>query len=610
MQDRVSYYNLCGKMELYQAVHAAPPARFAAWLTALLLAWLAMLAGTAPAPAATIIVNANGYSLDAAGRVERLRGLVIGDDGRILRVLRRGDAEPKAQPGDFRLDARGRTLLPGLIDAHGHVLALGEGLLHVDLSATRSLEEALEAVRAHAAANPARKWILGRGWNQVRWGLGRFPTAAELDRAVSDRPVALSRIDGHALWVNTAALKAGGVTAATRDPAGGRIERGPGGAPSGVLVDAAETLVTRHIPPATPGEQEAALAAALTLMARLGLTGVHDMGVTPEAWRLYRMFGDEGRLSVRVTGYAAGIEAMEAIAPLRPTPWLNEDRLRLVGVKLYADGALGSRGAWLKAPYSDDPGNRGLRFHDDTRLRNMVSRANFLGLQVALHAIGDAANAQALDAFAEVLPAYGQRLRNRIEHAQLLDPADIPRFAALGVVASVQPTHATSDKAMAGARVGEARLAGAYAWRALLDSGARMAFGSDFPVEPAEPLFGLHAAITRQDRDGQPPGGWRADQKVTRAEALAGFTSWAAWAGHAETRVGRLAPGFWADFVLLDGDPMDAPAEEIWRIGVVETWVGGRRVFQRDPAEAAGTPGAGPAATERAAPAAVPPPVP
>lgn len=581
-------------------------ARIGAALAGLLLALLAL---AAPAAAATIIANANGYTIDAEGGVQRLTGLVIDDSGRILRILRRGDPEPRPQPGDFRLDAGGRTLLPGLIDAHGHVMALGEGALHVDLAGTRSLEEALDRVRAHAAANPTRKWILGRGWNQVTWGLGRFPTAAELDRAVADRPVALARVDGHALWVNTAALRAGGVTAATKDPPGGRIERGTGGAPAGVLVDAAEALVTRHIPPATPGEQEAALAKALEIMARVGLTGVHDMGVTPEAWRLYRMFGDEGRLTARITGYAAGIEAMEAIAPLRPTPWLYGDRLRLIGVKLYGDGALGSRGAWLKAPYSDDARNSGLRFHDDTRLRNMVSRANFLGHQVALHAIGDAANAQALDAFAEVLPAYGERFRNRIEHAQVLDPADIPRFKALGVVASVQPTHATSDKAMAGDRLGEARLSGAYAWRTLLDSGARLAFGSDFPVEPPEPLSGLHAAVTRQDRDGAPPGGWRPGEKVTRAEALAGFTTWAAWAGHADTRVGRLAPGLWADFILLDGDPMDAPDDQIWRIGVTETWVGGKRVFQRG-AAAAG-PVAGPAAGEaNDAVRAPPPPIP
>jgi hypothetical protein len=558
-------------------------ARIGAWLARLLV----LFAVAPPAPAATIVANANGYTIDREGRVERLTGLVIDDSGRIARVLRRGDPEPRPQAGDFRLDAQGKTLLPGLIDAHGHVLALGEGALHVDLADTRSLAEALDRVRAHAAAHPARAWILGRGWNQVRWGLGRFPTAAELDAAVADRPVALARVDGHALWANTAALRAGGVTAATRDPPGGRIERGPGGAPTGVLVDAAEALVTRRIPPATPAEQEAALTRALEIMARVGLTGAHDMGVTPEAWRLYRMFGDEGRLTARITGYAAGMEAVEAIAPLRPTPWLYDDRLRLIGVKLYGDGALGSRGAWLKAPYGDDPKNSGLRFHDDARIRNMVSRANFLGHQVALHAIGDAANAQALDAFAEVLPTYGDGFRNRIEHAQVLDPADIPRFKALGVVASVQPTHATSDKAMAGDRLGEARLAGAYAWAALIASGARVAFGSDFPVEPPEPLFGLHAAVTRQNRDGAPPGGWRPQEKVTRAQALAGFTAWAAWAGHAETRVGRLAPGLWADFVLLDGDPMDAPEGELWRIGVAETWVAGKRVFQRGAAPAA-----------------------
>jgi predicted amidohydrolase YtcJ len=328
---------------------------------------------------------------------------------------------------------------------------------------------------------------------------------------------------------------------------------------------------------------EKALEAGLKHLASLGLTGVHDMGVTPEAWALYRSFGDDGRLTLRITGYAAGMAAMEAIAPLRPTPWLYQDRLRLQGVKLYADGALGSRGAWLLAPYADEPASRGLKFLDDAKMKNLFSRANFLGYQVAVHAIGDAANRQALDSFAEIRPTYGDNFRNRIEHAQVIDVADIPRFADLRIIASVQPTHATSDKAMAEDRVGPARLEGAYAWAALRKADVRLALGSDFPVEPANPFYGLHAAVTRQDRAGQPPGGWRPEQALSLQQAFAGFTTDAAFAGRMEGKVGALEEGHWADFILLDRDPFQTAPAELPQVGVEETWLAGQRVYQRAP---------------------------
>jgi predicted amidohydrolase YtcJ len=545
-------------------------------LFALLLACAAL-----PAAARTMVANVNGYTLDARGAVVRFAGLLIGTDGKIERVLTRGEAEPLLLPGDYRFDAKGRTLLPGLIDAHGHVMDLGREALTVDLTGTKSLDEALDRVRAWATANPQAKWIVGDGWNQVLWARG-FPTAAELDRAVADRPAFIQRIDGHAGWANSAALKLARVSAATPDPAGGRIERGPGRAPSGVFVDGAKVLIERHIPASTPLEQEAALTKAFEIMASVGLTGVHDAGITPAQWNLYRRFGDEGRLTARITAMAGGMDALDAIAPLHPTPWLYEDRLRLGTVKLLADGALGSRGAWLKQPYSDDPGNRGLQFHPDTVLKNWVSRANYLGFQVAVHAIGDAANAQVLDAYADNRATYGDTRRNRIEHAQIVDPVDLPRFAQLHVIASMQPTHATSDKAMAADRLGEARLKGAYAWRTIIDSGARFAFGSDFPVEPPNAFFGLHAAVTRQDRSGEPPGGWRPQEAVSLKEAFAGFTTGAAYAGFAEDRVGRLAPGYWADFVIVDRDPFEISPSDLWRVGVEETWLAGRRVFSKD----------------------------
>jgi predicted amidohydrolase YtcJ len=560
-------------------------------LIARVFGWLllaAALALSAPAQAGkTLIVNANGYTLDAEGNLRRFAGLFIDQEGKVLATLPRGAAEPKLAAGDFKLDAKGRTLIPGLIDAHGHLMGLGYRLRQLDLSGARSLAGAQDAIRAYATANASSSWITGGGWNQEQWttadGRPRFPTAAELDAATGARPAALQRIDGHATWVNTAALKEAGITRTTKDPAGGRIVRDAAGNPTGILIDSASELVAKVVPKPSAGEAEKALEAALKHLASVGLTGLHDMGTRSDDWNLIRAFGDEGRLTARITAYAAGMASMEAISPLRPTPWLYQDRLRLVGVKIYGDGALGSRGAWLLAPYADEPGTKGLRFLDDTKQKNLFSRANFLGYQVAHHAIGDAANRQALDSFAEIRPTYGDKFRNRIEHAQVIDVADLPRLAELKLVASMQPIHATSDKGMAEARLGEARLSGAYAWATLLKRGTAMALGSDTPVEPANPFFGLHAAVTRQDRQGQPPGGWRPMEALTVQQAFAGFTLGAAYAGHAETRVGTLEPGRWADFILIDRDPFAISPAELQQVVVEETWLAGGRVYVRTP---------------------------
>ena len=533
---------------------------------------VAVLAG--PASADTVFTHANGYTIDAAGAVARFQTLVIGDNGRVKATLPAHAPLPRGK----RIDVGGRTLLPGLIDAHGHVMSLGERALAVDLSATTSLAAAQAAVRA----NPGKgAWIRGGGWNQERWSLGRFPTAAELDLVTGTRPAILSRVDGHALWVNSAALKIAGITAATPDPAGGRIERDASGAPSGVLVDGAMALVEAKVPPPTNGEQDAALAKALAIMASVGLTGVGDAGMDRPTWDRYRRFDRTGRLTARIYAMAFGPVNRAAIAPNGPIGWNADDRLAMMAMKLQADGALGSRGAWMKAPYSDAPDNRGLAFYDEGKLRQMIFDASAKGFQVNVHAIGDAANGAVLGAFAAVPEAQRTRLRHRDEHAQIVSPGDLPRFARLGIIASIQPTHATSDKGMAEARIGEARLKGGYAWRSLIDSGARIAGGSDFPVEPPNPFYGLHAAVTRQSRDGQPPKGWRMEQAMTFAEAFAAFTTGAAWADHADTRVGTLTPGKWADFILVDRDPFATPAATLWQTQVDETWLAGKRVFKR-----------------------------
>jgi predicted amidohydrolase YtcJ len=545
-----------------------------------------LLAGSANA--ATQITNANGYTLDGAGKLQRFATLLIGDDGRVVATLPAGAPLPPLKTGDKRIDVHTRTLLPGLIDAHGHVEHLGEQALALDLTGTASLAAAQAALKTYAAANPNRAWLLGGGWNQEIWKLGRFPTAAELDAVVPDRPVALRRVDGHAVWLNSKALAAASITAKTPDPAGGRIERDAAGNPTGVLVDGAADLVAAVIPSPTPAEADAALAKALLIMASVGLTGVGDAGVSPDDYARLAAFDRAGRLSARVYAMAGGIEALAKIAPSGPIPWSgtsgdkNGDRLALMSVKLYADGALGSRGAALLAPYSDAPGNKGLLFATQAQMDAAVASAAARGFQPNVHAIGDAANAQVLDAFAKLPPAQRAKLRPRIEHAQVVALPDLSRFAKLGVIASMQPTHATSDMNMAEARVGAARLKGAYAWATLLKSGARYAGGSDFPVESPNPFYGLHAAVTRQGADNQPPGGWIASEKLTREQAFAAFTTGAAYANFEEKFAGTLTPGKWADFIIIDRDIFTVPAAQIRGALVEETWLAGKPVFYRD----------------------------
>ncbi|MEH3047343.1 MAG: amidohydrolase family protein [Sphingomonas adhaesiva] len=534
------------------------------------------------AGADALIDNVRGITLDRDQRVVRFQAIVIDAQGKVVRLVPVGEQPPKPtkkNPGpryDWRADMKGRVVLPGMIDAHGHVIDQGLAALTLDLSDTRSLAEAQARIRDYARANPERAWIIGRGWNQEQWGLGRFPTAAELDAAVADRPVWLARADGHAGWANTAALKAAGVTAATADPAGGRIEK-----PLGVLVDNAQALMERAVPKVSPKDRTAAFLKAQQILLGYGVTAVADMGTSIDDWMTYRRMGDLGALRVRIMAYGGGIDAAVAIGGTGPTPWLYDDRLRLEGVKLYADGALGSRGAWLKAPYADAPGQRGLGFLSDDRLQNLMSRAAMDGYQVAVHAIGDRADQQVLDAIAELSATYKGDRRWRIEHAQVLDPADMAAFGRYGIIASMQPTHQTSDRVMAEARLGQARLAGAYAWRSVMAAGAKLAFGSDFPVEKPDPWAGWAAAFTREDAQGQPPGGWQPQEAVTREQAWWGFTGGASYAGFAEGKFGILAPGQRADFIVVDRDPLAAAPADLRRTAVQETWIGGQKAWER-----------------------------
>lgn len=540
----------------------------------------ATLTLAAPALADTLVDNVDGVTIDATGGIDRFTGLVIGDDGRIKQVLRRGDKRPDKPT--YKLDGKGRFMVPGLIDSHGHVMGLGFAALTLDLSDTRSLAEALDKISAYARANPDRPWILGRGWNQELWPEKRFPTAAELDAVVPDRPVWLTRVDGHAGWANSRALAAGGVTASSKDPAGGKIERiVPGGKPAGVLIDTAMDLIHAKVPPPRPEDRDLALAKAQDILLSRGVTGIADMGTSIEDWQAFRRAGDSGTLKVRIMAYAAGTEQMALIGGPGPSPWLYEDRLRLNGVKLYVDGALGSRGASLKAPYADAPGTKGLRITNDTQLKNLMSRAALDKFQVAIHAIGDEANMAVLSAIEDMADTYGGDRRWRIEHAQVVDPADIARFGKHGIIASMQPVHQTSDREMAEKRLGPGRLAGAYAWKTIQASGARIAFGSDVPVEVADPWAGWAAAISRTGPDGAPAGGWQPQERISREEAFAAYTVNGAYAGFAEGRFGRLVPGERADFLFIDRDPFLATPAELRATQVIEVWVNGRKVWEK-----------------------------
>ncbi|MDQ2894022.1 MAG: amidohydrolase [Pseudomonadota bacterium] len=536
------------------------------------------LALASPALADGLVDNVTGMTLDKDGRVVRFTGVLMTLDGKVTRLLAAKDKRPEKL--DWRADMKGRVLLPGMIDAHGHVMELGFRALELDLSGARSLAEAQTRIAAYAAANPERKWILGGGWNQETWGLGRFPTAAELDAAVADRPVWLSRADGHASWGNSAALKAAGVTAKSVSPAGGRIEK-TGAQPSGVFVDAAQDLVGKVVPAPLGKDRGAALLKAQSILLAYGVTAVADMGTSLDDWLTFRRIGDLGALRIRIMSYGMGVDTAVRVGGSGPTPWLYGDRLRMAGVKLYADGALGSRGAWLKAPYSDAPGQSGAGFMTDDVIRNLMSRAAMDGYQVAVHAIGDKANAQVLSAIEDLSETYKGDRRWRVEHAQIVDPVDLPRFGKHGIIASMQPTHQTSDRMMAEARLGSQRLAGAYAWASMLKNGAPLAFGSDFPVERPDPWAGWAAAFTRQDANGQPFGGWHPEEAVTREQAWWAYTGGAAYAGFAEDKFGRLAPGQRADFIIVDRDPLLASPTELRATKVEETWVGGQKVFER-----------------------------
>ena len=480
------------------------------------------------------------------------------------------------------IDARKQAVVPGMQDAHGHVLGLGASLQELDLRDTPSFDAIVAKVRARVSEMREGEWILGRGWDQNRWPVADWPTGSPLDAAAPRNPVFLTRVDGHAAVANRSALLAAAITRDTPDPPGGRLIRDASGSPTGVLVDTAQSLVARHIPQPSREQLTRQLLLADQELRRLGLTMVHDAGVAPDAIDVYRAVIDDDRFATRIYVMLTGLSTGDWFTR---GPLIDpQHRFTVRAIKLVADGALGSRGAALTEDYADEPGNRGLLVTPPEQLHAVTRAASEARFQTAIHAIGDRANHEVLRIFERVAHEVpGARdLRLRDEHAQIVDATDIPSFARLGVIASIQPTHCTSDMPWAPRRLGDARIAeGAYAWRKLVNAGARLAHGSDFPVERPNPLLGFYAAITRQDGEGRPAAGWAPDQRLTRAEALYGMTLGAAYAAHAERDLGSIEPGKLADFVVLSRDIMEVAPQDVLSTTVVRTVVGGRTVYEQ-----------------------------
>jgi len=531
-------------------------------------------------PADLILVNGRVYTVDDSRPM--VSGLAV-RNGRIL--LAGSDMEVRALAGlrTRVIDVGGGTVIPGMVDAHAHLLGLGASLRNVQLAGSKSYDEVIARVAERAKSMKPGEWILGRGWDQNLWPDKQFPNHEALSRAFPANPVVLTRIDGHAILANAMAMRAANVTAATRDPEGGRIVRNADGSPAGVFVDNAEDLVGRAIPAATAAQTRSAMVAAIAEANKWGLVVIHDAGASSRTIEIYESLAREGNYNLRNYVLVSGDSATVRWALGRgPRSSLYNGRIWVRSIKLYGDGALGSRGAALLAPYSDDAGNTGLLVTPPAEIQRIATAALRRGFQVGVHAIGDRGNRFALDAFDAALRAVPTAdHRFRIEHAQVISPQDIPRFARLGVIPSMQASHQTSDMRWAEVRVGPERIKGAYAWRSLLNTGVIIPNGSDFPVEEVNPLISFHSAVSRQDQTDWPAGGWYPEQVMTRQEALKSMTIWPAYAGFQEKVMGSLAPGKLADFVILDRDIMTIPAGEILQTRVMSTWLGGRNVYER-----------------------------
>ncbi|MBV8432806.1 MAG: amidohydrolase [Candidatus Eremiobacteraeota bacterium] len=537
--------------------------------------------GESQPPADVIVTGATIHTVDDAFPAPQAFSV---RDGRFAYVGTLDGALALRGPKTHVLDLRGKTVLPGLIDAHQHLTSVGLDLSEVDVFKVRSPEELVARAAAFARISPD-PWILGDGWDQNLWPVKAFPTHDALSAAIPDRPVALSRVDGHAVLANAKAMEIAGITKATSDPPGGRIVRDADGNPTGVFVDNAQDLIYDKVPEPTHDQLVRAVRKAVAECNRFGLTAVAEPGTDDTRLAAQIELMQRGEFTLR--NYAMLWDQADLIdRHLRsgPIEAAHGGHLWVRTIKMFADGALGSRGAALLAPYSDDPGNTGLVVTPQTHMEDVTERALRAGFQVCVHAIGDRGNRMVLDAYEAALravPTHDHRLR--IEHAQVLSPQDIPRFARLGVIPSMQTTHQISDMPWAQARLGPQRVLGAYAWRSLRNTGVIIANGTDAPVESVSTLRTFHAAIARQNERNEPPGGWYPDQRMTREEALKSMTIWAAHANFQERVLGSIAPGKYADFVVMDRDWMTAPAQAIMETKIEGTYVGGRIAYDGRP---------------------------
>jgi predicted amidohydrolase YtcJ len=526
----------------------------------------------------TLIHNVKGYTYLNSGQLVQFSSIVF-DQGKIVAT---GTELQKSYPDAVMIDGKGKTMLPGLTDAHVHYLGLGFNLLQVDVRGVTSKQKTAFKVAQYAKLNPELSWIKGRGWNQVLWPDKKFPTAKDLDEYVVDRPVVLSRVDGHAVWLNSKAMKLAGISRNTISPDGGEIVKDKTGEPTGILIDNAESLVWDQIPKDTDVERLAAFNKVNQHLLELGITSVHDAGIDHDTYHFLQDQIKADSFKVRVYGMLAATD--NKLEDMLKHGYIKDDKdmLSIRSVKIYGDGALGSRGAAMLSPYHDDPENVGLLLTKPNRLNELFKTIFSYDFQINIHAIGDRANRIALDQFESAFnnKSSARQLRNRVEHAQVIHLDDIPRFKTLDILPSMQPTHATSDKNMAKDRIGAQRLKGAYAWQTFLKQGSRVVAGSDFPVELANPFFGLHAAVTRQDRDNQPEQGWIKEESLTVEQAFKAFSLDAAYGGHQDKVLGGLEKGKWADFILIDQDIFEISPQDIWKTKVLQTWIAGEKQYQ------------------------------
>ncbi|HZY10926.1 MAG TPA: amidohydrolase [Bacteroidota bacterium] len=529
----------------------------------------------------SLLINGRAYTFDAGNNIAEaiaIRGDRIVGIGSTYEMMKRYSTKNV-------VDLQGKTVLPGFIDAHAHLLGEGGKLATLDLVGTSSAEQIISLVEKRVGESSEGQWIIGRGWDQNDWAVKQFPDRSLLDRVAQNNPVSLRRIDGHALWVNSKTLALANITTDTKDPFGGKIHRDEKENPTGILIDNAMDLVGNVMSDITSEEIEERLKLALEECARLGLTEVHDMGVDLETIEIYKKIIDSGQCPIRVYAAIGDHEkTLKHYLQHGTEIGYGNGLLTVRAVKLYIDGALGSRGAALIDEYLDDPGNRGLTVMSESQIESICNQALEKGFQVCSHAIGDRGNNIALNSYEKILTTLSKNRESprwRIEHVQVLLPADIARFKQLGILPSMQPTHATSDMYWAESRIGSDRIKSAYAWRSLLRTGSIIISGSDFPVEGVNPLWGFYAAITRSDQTGYPQDGWYPDQKMTREEAVRSFTQWAAYGAFEEHLKGTIEVGKWADLTILSKDIMQIPPSEILTTEVEMTIVGGKFVYQK-----------------------------